>query len=61
MRLGGVTVHLARVRPVCPQRLGPLGVSPALPAASVCRGPSSLSREAYRRIDSGDFDRYILK
>ena len=61
MRLGGVTVHLARVRPVCPQRLGPPGLSPALPAAPVCRRPSSLSREADRRIDSGDFDRYILK
>ena len=59
MRLGGATVHLARVRPVCPQRLGSLGVSLALPAPVWC-GPSSLSREDYRRIDSGDFDRYIM-
>ena len=53
-------VHLTRMRPVCPQRLGPLGVSLALPAAPVWCGPSSLSREDYRRIDSGDFDRYIM-
>ena len=53
-------MHLARVRPVCPQRLGPLGVSPALPAAPVWCGPSSLSRADYRRIDGGDFYRYIL-
>ena len=60
MRLGGVTVHLARVRPVCPQRLGPLGVRPALPVAPVWCGPSSLSRERHRCIDNGDFDRYIM-
>jgi hypothetical protein len=52
-------VHLTRVRPVCPQRLGPLGVSLALPAPVWC-GLSSLSRDDHQRIDSGDFDRYIL-
>ena len=60
MRLGAVTVHLARARPVCPRGLGPLGVSPALSAAPVWCGPSSLSREGHQRIDSGGFDRYIL-
>ena len=60
MRLGGVTVHPARVRPVCPQRLSPLGMSLALLPAPVWCGPSSLSRERHRRIDNGDFDRYIM-
>ena len=56
----GVAVQPARVRPVCPQPFGLLGLSPALLAALACCGLSALSREDHRPLDSGDFYRYIM-
>jgi hypothetical protein len=55
-------VQLTRVRPVCPQHFGLLGVSLTPLAAPVCCGPSSLTKEDedHRPIDSGDFCRYIM-
>jgi hypothetical protein len=56
----GVTVPPARAWPVSPQPFGLLGLSPALLAALACCGPSALSREDQRPLDSGDFYRYIM-